>query len=143
MKLRFTFLLVSLLFFIFTYKLFACSCIPLPSAQEEFLRTDFVFTGRVIHIESSVNLSRTQFEIIKLYKGEPAEINNNSVEVMSYVMGPSCGISFNINDEYLVFALYGSFSSNPEVKLTTSSCTRTTGILRATEIIKEIEDIKK
>ncbi|SFL75330.1 hypothetical protein SAMN03159341_109151 [Paenibacillus sp. 1_12] len=99
----------------------ACSCAKKPSVQEELERKSAIFAGKVIKLSgprlgffnSSADPLTVTFAVSTVWKGETrAELN-----VSTPMSDSSCGYSFEMNREYLVYA-----SSDGSGKHTTMLC---------------------
>ncbi|MCU6793924.1 hypothetical protein OB236_17615 [Paenibacillus sp. WQ 127069] len=99
----------------------ACSCAKKPSVQEELQRKTAIFAGKVVKLSephtgffsSSADPVTVTFAVSNVWKGEVrAELNVNTP-----ISGSSCGYSFEMNREYLVYA-----SSDGTGKQTTMLC---------------------
>jgi hypothetical protein len=116
--------------------LYACSCSSPQSPEKEFLSADVVFTGKVVKIEQANNLAgelviNATFEVIKPYKGS----NDKLITVNTAPHGKSCGISFEQNKQYLVYA------SINLGKLSANSCGRTSELERSAEDLKVLDSV--
>lgn len=109
----------------------ACSCAISENAVQEMNIRDAVFLGEVTVVKEVENWSaETTFKVKNVYKGEIEEF----VTLRHGLPSPSCGISFEPGETYLVFAY------NESDYLSTNKCTLTKKISEAT---KEIEQIEK
>ena len=116
----------------------ACDCLdPLPAPMEEFDRSEAVFVGGVeaesITPGEDINnrLRVYTFRVTRAYKGDLDE----RVIVVSDAGPASCGRSFQIGEDYLVFASeYGS-----SLHLGTSACSRTSRATAVPDIIAQFE----
>ena len=109
----------------------ACSCIPVGSVSDELNKSDYVFQGKVLKINSEL-LGYTKeitFEVESLWKGA-----NNSKEIKVYTGQDSamCGYNFEVGNEYLVYSV------DTEEGLLTGLCSRTTSIEYASEDLAEL-----
>lgn len=110
---------------------YACSCAPPPSVEEELERKTAIFSGKVIEIsepnnkifKSSADPVAVLFEVDTIWKG----VDESQVIVQTAESSASCGFSFDLNTEYLVYA-YGD-----EDDLQTGLCERTTPLTSAEE----------
>jgi poly(hydroxyalkanoate) depolymerase family esterase len=106
----------------------ACSCIGQKSVQEEYKASAIVFSGKVVFdslVQSKspggtevFTKKRFRFSVTRVYKGASRSI----VWVETGLGGGDCGIEFQINTEYIVYA----WMVNDSLKIFgTNSCTRT------------------
>jgi hypothetical protein len=110
----------------------ACSCAMAPSVQQELQRKTAVFSGRVVKltepgkglIRSSADPVTATFAVANVWKGEAKP----QLAVYTAISSASCGFSFQMNTDYLVYA-----SSDGNGKLTTIICDRTKPIADASE----------
>lgn len=130
--------LIAIIFLIVSSNnsLYACSCSSPQSPEKEFVGADFVFTGKVIKVEQANNLAgelvvNVTFEVIKSYKGNKDKL----ITVNTAPHGKSCGISFEQNNQYLVYA------SINLGKLSANSCSRTSELGRSAEDLKILDSI--
>lgn len=87
---------------------FACSCIGPPKADWAMQHYDAIFVGRVVDMVKNpapVLPNREDETLIRLYasrvwKGSPQPL----YIVSSYLSEPSCGVSFEIGRDFLVYA---------------------------------------
>jgi LPXTG-motif cell wall-anchored protein len=102
----------------------ACSCAELPSAEEEFERSEAVFSGKVVDVREKRSLKgeltkSVLFEVTNTWKG----VKQSQMIITTGQGGGSCGFHFNEGQEYLVYAyeltMYGAKS------LVTTICDRT------------------
>lgn len=100
-------------FFIFLYmtpiKSNACSCERPSTVQEEFERSDAVFTGKVISemdrneggvVQSSADLIAVAFVVKDIWKG----MNQTEVNIYTERDPFSCGFTFIESQQYLIYA---------------------------------------
>lgn len=99
----------------------ACSCAQKPSVAEELERKTAIFAGKVVKISgphlgffsSTADPVTVTFAVSAVWKGEAqAELNVNTP-----ISDSSCGFSFEMSREYLVYA-----SSTGSGKYTTMLC---------------------
>ncbi|WP_077212289.1 hypothetical protein [Bacillus dakarensis] len=102
----------------------ACSCAELPSVEDEYERSEVIFSGKVIAIKEKQSLrGRTTqsvlFEVMNTWKG----VEQSQMIITTGQGGGDCGIDFIEGEEYLVYAndsnMYGAKS------LVTTICDRT------------------
>lgn len=102
----------------------ACSCAELPSVEEEFERSQAVFSGKVVDVREKRSLKgeltkSVLFEVTNTWRG----VKQSQIIITTGQGGGSCGFHFNEGQEYLVYAyestMYGAKS------LVTTICDRT------------------
>jgi hypothetical protein len=101
----------------------ACSCAESASAQAELQQQTAVFSGKVIAVKkpfkllirSSADPVNVTFLVDRVWKGDVGK----KVSLITAMSGPSCGIDFDENQEYLVYA-HGDMAD-----LKASLCSRT------------------
>ncbi|MBB6447875.1 hypothetical protein [Bacillus benzoevorans] len=102
----------------------ACSCAELPGVEEEFERSQAVFSGKVVDVREKRSLKgeltkSVLFEVTNTWKG----VKQSQIIIITGQGGGSCGFHFNEGQEYLVYAyestMYGAKS------LVTTICDRT------------------
>ncbi len=122
-------LILAVFFIGITAKSFACSCAPSENAQEEYAAVDIVFIGKVIAVKDVEDYQQLiTFTVSQNYKN----INQNTIDVLTNIPGPSCGIVFDKGEEYLV---YGYFS---EETIRSNSCTLTKKLSDAVEDLTQL-----
>jgi len=110
--------------FLLVNPVYSCSCITADDAITEMKAVDMVFIGKVIKIDELPSYKyKTKFQVIKSYKGTMED----TVEIVHFWPGPSCGISFENDTEYLVYASFW------EGELSTNKCRRTRLLSEAKE----------
>lgn len=130
-------MLVTLLILTFFISLYiapttssACSCEKPSTVQEEFERSDAVFTGKVISgidrseegvVQSSADLIAVKFAVQDIWKG----INQTEVDVYTERGSSSCGYTFIEGQQYLIYAK--EYKNDLRVNL----CSRTVEVERA------------
>lgn len=113
-------LLTSFIVIIFTGNIFACKCLEV-SVADNLASSDIVFKGKVIsqvittNFDSlnisiggdnetvdfkSIPIKAVTIEIDTLYKGLGCHI----LTIITPASSASCGVSFNIGEEYIVYA---------------------------------------
>lgn len=85
----------------------ACSCLPNDTKRDKAKRADVVFTGTVTSIADpnpadATAAFKVQFEVAKVYKGNPREITH----VYTAKEGSMCGVTFEVGERYTVFATW-------------------------------------
>ena len=118
----------------------ACDCIPL-STDEFFERSDVVFRGRVVGMESVPDRGfkklRVRFQATRAWKGVDAEY----VEVETSSSGAACGYTrFRKSESYLVFARRDEINDVATGVLLTDGCSGTQRIDRAGKILSKLGD---
>jgi hypothetical protein len=101
----------------------ACSCVVPGLPCEAAWRSDVVFSGRVVSLESSAARTGShgvEFEVIETFSGP-------DVRTIVVGSGGGCSYSFKIGESYLVYA------TEVQGTLTTSVCTRTRPLRDATD----------
>lgn len=106
----------------------ACSCVELPSVEEEFERSKAVFSGKVIDIIENQNSTKSVlFEVTNTWKG----VEETQIIITTGQGGGDCGINFKVGVDYLVYAnestMYG------EKSLVSITCDRTNELSSAQE----------
>lgn len=103
---------------------YACSCLPPGSVQEEAIDADAVFAGQVTQIDPGVEKDEVKvtLNITELFKG-----GEETVVVGTMKYSDACGYEFRKGKSYLVYALR---SGN---NLGTSLCSRTRALSQAEE----------
>jgi hypothetical protein len=115
-------IMISFIFLMFPNKGYACSCAN-TSVEDAFDNVDAVFTGKVTAIKkneketienntSIVNV--VTIEVTKSWKG----VTEKEVTVKTSYSTASCGVHFEMDKEYLIYA-YG------DNKWSTNICTKT------------------
>ncbi len=95
---------------------YACSCVPVGSPQEELDRSDAVFGGTVASIERVDPMNvRVTFDVAQVWKGQVV----SPLVVTTTADGAACGYQFAPGGEYIVYA-YAQDGG-----LATSLCSRT------------------
>lgn len=102
----------------------ACSCAELPSVEEEFERSQAVFSGEVVDVREKRSIKGYQtksvlFEVTNTWKG----VKQSQIIITTGQGVGDCGFDFKEGQEYLVYAnestMYG------EKSLTSTICDRT------------------
>ena len=125
-------LLVSIMTISIPSKAYACSCVEPISVQEEFSRSETVFSGRVIEVkEERTNRylsNAVLFEISEIWKGG----SESQIIIRTGSGGGDCGIQFKEGEDYLVYAKSSSMYGDRE-ELVTIICDRTSVLAQAEE----------
>jgi len=91
----------------------ACSCAELPSVEEEFERSQAVFSGKVVDIREKRSIKgyitkSVLFEVTDTWKG----VKQSQIIITTGQGGGDCGFDFKEGQEYLVYAnestMYGA-----------------------------------
>ncbi|MEO5643484.1 MAG: hypothetical protein ABIQ40_03470 [Bacteroidia bacterium] len=150
---RFKFLsIVIFLTLLFQQPANSCSCIGEISVKDEIKRSDIVFTGKVISVDTlliftepgsmfKVYKRKYSFQLQSLYKGK---ISSDTVEIIAGLGGGDCGFEFAAGSEYIVYANYETYTIAGGTSLSclsTNICRRT--CLKNIEELKQIEKQKK
>ena len=94
----------------------ACSCTVPPAPKIALQNSAAVFVGRVTSVEKSDLTNKYQFFVSKQWKG----IKGNTASVVTANNSAACGINFDENRDYLVYAY-----KNDDDQLRTNLCSRT------------------
>lgn len=132
---RFTlFLLLALSLFTFPSMAQACTC-PERTTAESVVQADMIFIGRAMDITyPSMHKAITNFKINSIKKGVPH--GTKKVSIHSDIAAFSCGVAFNPNEDYLIFA------TKNKGKISVSKCMPTTKLSEAEEILEELSKTK-
>lgn len=93
----------------------ACSCAEMPSVEEEFERSQAVFSGKVLDVREKKDIKgfmrkSVLFEVTNTWKG----VEQSQVIITTGQGGGDCGIDFKVGHDYLVYAneskMYGAKS---------------------------------
>lgn len=95
----------------------ACSCAPPPAPKIALEQSAAVFVGKATKMEAAGFNNRFQFSVSKKWKG----IEGNTALVVSASDSAACGINFEPNRDYLVYA----YKMKGDDQLRTNLCTRT------------------
>ena len=95
----------------------ACSCIAPPAPEVALGNSAAVFVGRVTSVEKSDFSNKYQFSVSKQWKG----VQGNAVSIVSATSSAACGINFDEDRDYLVYA----YKNEGEEQLRTNLCSRT------------------
>lgn len=119
----------------------ACSCAELPSVEEEFARSQAVFSGKVLEVKEKRSLQgyitkKVIFEVTNTWKG----VEKTQMMITTGSGGGDCGIDFKEGQEYLVYAyestMYGGNS------LVSVICDRTNELSSLQEDLKVLGEGK-
>jgi hypothetical protein len=101
----------------------ACSCVVPGLPCEAAWRSDVIFSGRVVALESSASgtgARGVEFAVIETFRGP-------DVRTIVVGSGGGCSYSFKVGESYLVYA------RDVQGTLTTSTCTRTRPLREAAD----------
>ena len=106
----------------------ACSCAPPGPPDEELARATAVFTGKVVGLGkpssvfgSSADPIKVTFQVFTVWKGPV----NKTITITTARSGASCGYTFEMGAEYLVYA------DGSENSLAVGLCSRTQPLVAA------------
>lgn len=142
MKFRLTFGLIVILCFSIILTLFpttsnACSCAELPSVDKQLSWSEAVFSGTVLEVKDRNNggyhTKSVLFEVIDTWKG----VSESQMIILTGGGGGDCGIEFQENQEYLVYANESDMYSKKE-ELSTIMCDRTQALASAQEDLSQL-----
>ena len=82
----------------------ACSCAELPSVEEEFERSQAVFSGKVVDVREKRSIKGYQtksvlFKVTNTWKG----VKQSQIIITTGQGGGDCGFNFKEGQEYLVY----------------------------------------
>ncbi|MFC1610805.1 hypothetical protein ACFL6C_07595 [Myxococcota bacterium] len=116
----------------------ACSCAQPGTPEEALAASDAVFRGKVTEIDkasagcggemSSADPDYVTLDVSTVWKGEVGK----TTEVTTATSDASCGYTFDLNEEYIVYAKAGSDD------LHVSLCSRTRPVSEASEDLAEL-----
>ena len=114
----------SLLVILQAASAYACSCLP-RTPQQSFASAQAVFAGRVIDVgqQNPASEVRVRFEVSRIWKGQ----KRPRIVVMTSSSSASCGYSFQVGENYLIYA------SLQESQLQTGLCSGTKPLSMAQE----------
>lgn len=108
----------------------ACSCAPPPAPKVALANSAAVFIGRVTSVEKGEFSNKFQFAISKQWKG----IKGKTASIVTATNSAACGINFDSDRDYLVYA----FKTEGDDQLRTNLCTRTKRAAGATADLAEL-----
>ena len=109
----------------------ACSCKAPPAPKIALEKAAAVFIGRVTSVEKTGDYSnKFQFAVSKKWKG----VEGNSTSIVSSSTSAACGIVFDTNRDYLVYA----YKTEGNDQLLTNLCTRTKRVADADDDLTEL-----
>lgn len=95
----------------------ACSCMAPPAPKVALEKSAAVFVGRVTSVEKSDSSNKYQFSVSKQWKG----IAGKTASIVSATNSAACGINFDEDRDYLVYA----YKTEGDDQLRTNLCSRT------------------
>ena len=113
----------------------ACSCLAPPAPKVALEKSAAVFVGRVAKVESSAGVNTFQFAVSKQWKG----VDGSVVSVASNSSSAACGIAFDSDRDYLIYA----YKYEGDNQLRTNLCTRTKRVSDAAEDLAELGEPAK
>jgi hypothetical protein len=131
-------LLYSVLYLITSIYIFktalGCRCVD-STVENDYNRSELVFTGMVIDIVPTRNGGSfaINFQIRKVWKGDPLL---DIIQIITCKDPTCCGVSFNMGQEYEVFAWKGEGDY-----YATSICSKTQ--MSNAEIVNQLETISR
>jgi hypothetical protein len=128
-------LLFALFIAIATPRLLACSCALPPAPKVAMAQSTAVFSGKVTKVEQDAKAhTRTvTIEVDRTWKGS----DKKTLVVLTAGDGAACGVSFEKDKSYLVYA------NAVEEKLHASLCSRTKPLEQAKADLDELGEGKK
>lgn len=120
----------ALIFLLLPETVYACSCAPPPSVQEELKRSHEVFVGQVLEVKQQKHgryvTNAALFEVNQVWKGKP----ETQKIIYTGTGGGDCGIYFEKGKSYLVYAHPSSMYGGKELMISIM-CDRTTALDKA------------
>ena len=101
--------LIGLWFVMHPERSYACSCFPPSPPSSALEEATSVFMGRVVSVErgdSIANPTTVEFDVSTVWKGS----NSPARYIMTNTGGASCGYTFHLGGEYLVYSYDGRVS---------------------------------
>lgn len=124
-----SFLLTILSLPFFSSTGYACSCLPPGTPQEELAKMDAVFTGKVLDVNEKYNsTTQVKLSVSSTWKG----VNTKEVVIYTAMDSAACGVNFEQDKEYLVYAHL------EDGEYTTYLCSRTAELAHAHSDLKEL-----
>ena len=108
----------------------ACSCAPPPAPKIALENSAAVFVGRVTAVKNSQFNNKFQFSVSKQWKG----IDGKTASIVSATNSAACGIVFDKDRDYLVYA----YKIEGDDQLRTNLCTRTKRVADAADDLAEL-----
>lgn len=103
----------------------ACSCVVPPPPQEALEMSEEVFSGEVVEISEIPGGVSVGFSVSEEWKG----VDQREIEVATSGGEASCGFSFEVGGEYLVYTSENTSSPGPDTR--TGLCSRTADLANA------------
>jgi hypothetical protein len=97
-----------------TYTL-SCTCVRPGTPEEDFIKADLVFLGKIISIKTREHDKLVHFRVNKVYKGG----HFKTINITTAMNAGMCGFSFQEKRQYIVYA------HKTESGFGTSMCSRT------------------
>lgn len=108
---------------------YACSCLQPGTPQEELAKMDAVFTGKVLEVDEKYNsTTKVKLSVSETWKG----VNTKEVVVYTAMDSAACGVYFEKDKDYLVYAHL------EDGEYTTYLCSRTAELAQAQSDLKEL-----
>ena len=111
---------------------YACSCKAPPAPKIALEQASAVFVGRVAAVEQGDFGNKFRFKVSKEWKG----IEGNTASIISNSSSAACGINFDSDHDYLVYA----YKTEGDNQLRTNLCTRTKRVSDAAADLAELGD---
>ncbi len=131
---RFKIAVLSILLSILSLSIFSstgyvCSCLPPGTPQEEMAKMDAVFSGKVLDVKEKFNsTTEVKISVSETWKG----VTSKEVVVYTAMDSAACGVFFEKDKEYLVYAHL------EDGEYTTYLCSRTAELAQAQADLKEL-----
>ena len=109
---------------------YACSCMAPPAPKIALEKSAAVFVGQVASVEKGQYNNTFQFKVSKKWKG----IEGNTASIVSATNSAACGINFDSDRDYLIYA----FKTEDDPQLRTNLCTRTKRLTDAAADLAEL-----
>ena len=113
-------LLTIILFWVLTFiVLVSCTCVKLPSylSNQEYNSIDIIVKAKVLYTRLMED-KKHSFTVFKIMENYKPEVKEKVIKIISPIDPESCGISFEANQDWLLFAY------KKDTVYTTSKCTR-------------------
>ncbi|WP_404445009.1 hypothetical protein LG307_18355 [Sutcliffiella horikoshii] len=108
---------------------YACSCLPPGTPQEELAKMDAVFKGKVLEVDEKFNsTTKVKLSVSETWKG----VNSKEVVIYTAMDSAACGVYFEKDKEYLVYA------HMEDGEYTTYLCSRTVELAQAHSDLNEL-----
>ena len=109
---------------------YACSCMAPPAPKIALEKSAAVFVGQVASVEKGQYGNTFQFKVSKKWKG----IDGDTASIVSASSSAACGINFDSDRDYLIYA----FKTEGDPQLRTNLCTRTKRLTDAAADLAEL-----